>query len=118
MESRLLSGALDLLVLDVLARQESYGYQISQTVVNQSGGQVEVKEGSLYPALHRLERQGVLKSYWVEAESGGASQSRGRRRKYYRITAEGRSVLESKRDEWMRFSSGVSGILGQRHVVA
>ena len=69
MDSRLLSGTVEMLILDVLARGDSYGYQIAQTVLGQSDGYFQLKEGSLYPALHRLQRQKLLKAYWVEADS-------------------------------------------------
>jgi PadR family transcriptional regulator PadR len=137
MDSRLLSGTVEMLILDVLARGDSYGYQIAQTVLSQSDGCFQLKEGSLYPALHRLERQKLLRSYWVApgrsfdgggtpeggtaasgSGSGGADSGGGRRRKYYRLTPKGQAALKAKREEWQRFAAGVSGVLGQRSVVA
>jgi PadR family transcriptional regulator PadR len=135
MDSRLLSGTVEMLILDVLARGDSYGYQIAQTVLSQSDGYFQLKEGSLYPALHRLERQKLLGSYWVEKDRqsdaagmglGGSGPgirasgdgAGGRRRKYYRLTPKGQAALKAKRDEWQRFAAGVSGVLGQRSVVA
>jgi PadR family transcriptional regulator PadR len=114
MDSRLLSGTVEMLILDVLAGGDSYGYQIAHTVLGESDGYFQLKEGSLYPALHRLQRQKLLKAYWVEADMSEG----GRRRKYYRLTPKGRAALKSKRDEWARFAAGVSGVLGLRHVVA
>lgn len=112
MDSRLLTGAVDMMILDVLRRGDSYGYQIAQTVLAQSASYFELKEGSLYPALHRLERQGFLKAYWVDTDEG-------RRRKYYRLTAKGRGALDKKRDEWRQFSTAVNGVLGaNRHALA
>lgn len=105
MDSKLLTGTVETLILQVLGPSESYGYQITQEVLSKSGGYFELKEGSLYPALHRLERQGFLESFWVEVESG-------RRRKYYRLTAAGHKALEERREEWQRFASGVNGVLG------
>ena len=105
MDSRLLWGMVDMLILDVVARGPSYGYQIAQTVVGQSRGYFELKEGSLYPALHRLERQKLLASYWQPTEAG-------RRRKYYKLTPAGRRALSEKKDEWAKFSEGVAGVLG------
>ncbi|TVQ54424.1 MAG: PadR family transcriptional regulator [Phycisphaerales bacterium] len=110
MDSRFLTGAVDMLILDVLSRGDSYGYQISQTVMSQSDGYFELKEGSLYPALHRLERQKMLKAYWVEPEEG-------RRRKYYKLTAKGRKTLEERRENWRNFSQAVNGVLGGQHRV-
>jgi DNA-binding PadR family transcriptional regulator len=127
MDSRLLSGTVEMLILEVLARGDSYGYQIAQTVLSQSDGYFQLKEGSLYPALHRLERQKLLRSYWVskdgesgvteEATSGGGGGGRGRR-KYYKLTPKGQAALKAKRDEWQRFAAGVAGVLGQSNVMA
>jgi PadR family transcriptional regulator, regulatory protein PadR len=111
MDSRLLTGTVDMLILDVLARGDNYGYQIAQTVLSQSREYFELKEGSLYPALHRLERQSLSKAYWIDTDEG-------RRRKYYRLTPKGRAALHEKRDEWRRFAAGVNGVLGARHAVA
>ena len=123
MDSRLLSGTVEMLILDVLARGDSYGYQIAQTVLGQSDGCFQLKEGSLYPALHRLERQKLLRGYWVNkgGETGIAEEETsggGRRRKYYRLTPKGQAALKAKRAEWQRFAAGVSGVLGQRSVMA
>ncbi len=123
MDSRLLSGTVDMLILDVLARGDSYGYQIAQTVLSQSEGQFELKEGSLYPALHRLERQQLLKAYWTAAPgtpdevNSKDAPGRGGRRKYYLLTPAGQKALKEKREEWDRFASGIRGVLGQNHVV-
>jgi DNA-binding PadR family transcriptional regulator len=75
-----------------------------QTVLTRSRGHFELKEGSLYPALHRLERQKLLGSYWTEHE--------GRRRKYYKLTAAGRKALAARRAEWQTFAQGVNGVMG------
>jgi transcriptional regulator len=105
MDVQLLWGTLDLLILEVVARGPTYGYRIARTVVTRSRGRFDLKEGSLYPALHRMERARWLASTWVETPEG-------RRRKYYRITAAGRRELERRREEWKRFSGAVSGVLG------
>ncbi len=104
MNPKLLNGMLELLMLEVISNGPSYGYQIVQTVLSRSGGRFEMKEGSLYPALHRLERQKFLRSYWREFE--------GRRRKYYELTPPGRKALAAQRDEWKTLAQGVGGILG------
>jgi PadR family transcriptional regulator PadR len=104
MDSRLLSGTVELLILDVIAHEASYGYQITQEVLGRSGGYFQLTEGSLYPALHRLERQRLVTSYWEEVD--------GRRRKYYRLTPAGRKALAAKREEWGEFARGVNGVLG------
>jgi transcriptional regulator len=104
MDSRLLTGTVDLMILDVLAHGSSYGYEIMQRVLDRSGGYFELTEGSLYPALHRLERKRLVSAYWEEVE--------GRRRKYYRLTPSGRKVLAGKREEWLEFARSVNGVLG------
>ncbi|HMN95125.1 MAG TPA: PadR family transcriptional regulator [Phycisphaerales bacterium] len=104
MDTRLLTGTIEMLVLDVLARGESYGYAIAQTVLARSTGRFDLNEGSLYPALHRLERQELIAARWDEA-------SGGRPRKYYRLTPAGRAALEAKREEWNRFSAAVDSVL-------
>ena len=105
MDSRLLWGTVDMLILDVVSRAPTYGYQIAQSVLSQSKGYFELKEGSLYPALHRMERQKLLRSYWVDTDEG-------RRRKFYELTPAGRKALKEKREEWERFAAGVHGVLG------
>jgi PadR family transcriptional regulator PadR len=104
-DSRLLWGTVDMLILDVVSRGPTYGYQIAQSVLSQSKGYFELKEGSLYPALHRMERQRLLRSYWVDTDEG-------RRRKFYELTPAGRKALKDRRDEWQRFAAGVDGVLG------
>lgn len=104
MDTRLLIGAIEMLVLEVVSQGPSYGYEITQTVLGRSTGHFELKEGSLYPALHRLERQKLLESYWTEHQ--------GRRRKYYKLTTTGRRALAARRDEWRTFARAVNGVLG------
>jgi transcriptional regulator len=104
MDPRLLTGTLDLLILEVCGDGPTYGYEITQTVLGRSDGRFELKEGSLYPALHRLERQTLLEASW--------SEHGGRRRKYYRLTAAGRKALQARRNEWLAFSGAVNGVLG------
>lgn len=104
MDSKLLTGTVDLLILEVVSGGPTYGYEISQQVIERSRGYFQLKEGSLYPALHRLERQSLLASEWHEAD--------GRRRKYYKLTAVGRKTLITKKAEWTEFARGVSSVLG------
>src|SRR5262245_819851 len=103
MDSGLLGSALEMLILEVIAQGPSYGYEIAQPVAGRTAGAFEMKEGSLYPALHRLERQKLLKSSWREAE--------GRRRKYYELTDAGRVELASRKQSWLRFAAGINGVL-------
>jgi len=106
MNVKLLNGAVEMMMLEVLSRGPSYGYEIVTTVLSGSGGRFDLKEGSLYPALHRLESQKLLSSYWTEFE--------GRRRKYYKLTAAGKKALEVRRKEWELFTAGVNGVLGMQ----
>ncbi len=105
MDSRLLWGIVEMLILEVLSEGPNYGYEIAQRVTSRSQGYFHLKEGSLYPALHRLERGRLLSSSWTETQSG-------RRRKYYRLTRAGQRELAARRDEWTRFAAGVSGVMG------
>ncbi len=111
MDSRLLWGMLDMLILDVVSRGPTYGYQIAQTVLAQSRGYFDLKEGSLYPALHRMERAKLLSSYWVDTDEG-------RRRKFYKLTPAGKKVLDERRREWEQFSRSVDSVLGGTRVPA
>lgn len=104
MDSRLLWGAVEMLMLEVISHGPTYGYEIAQTVGGRSQGYFDLKEGSLYPALHRLEEQKLVKSSWQEVD--------GRRRKYYELTAAGGKVLATKKTEWKAFSDGIQGVLG------
>ena len=81
------------LVLAILAEEDSYGYAIIKRVTELSGGQLKWTDGMLYPVLHRLERQGLVAARWSASESG-------RRRKYYRITKNGRAQLAAQREQW------------------
>ncbi len=81
------------LVLSVLSRGESYGYELIQKVKALSGGEVNWTEGMLYPVLHRLEEEGVIKAEWKAAETG-------RQRKYYRLTPAGRGALKAEQARW------------------
>ncbi|PCJ53514.1 MAG: PadR family transcriptional regulator [Candidatus Hydrogenedentota bacterium] len=105
MDPKLLTGTVEMLILQIVLKEPTYGYSITQEVLERSKGYFQLKEGSLYPALHRLERERLLESYWERAESG-------RRRKYYRITPAGKKSLEVKRGDWQEFTVGVNGVLG------
>ncbi len=81
------------LILSLLTRGESYGYEIIKQIRDLSDGEISWSDGMLYPVLHRLERQGLVKARWAKAESG-------RRRKYYRVTAKGKKSLGKERQQW------------------
>ena len=100
----LLHGALDALILKALTRGPSHGYAIARQIEETTGDAVLVEEGSLYPALYRLERRA-----WVEAEWG--TSELGRRAKLYRLTDVGRAQLAAETAMWRRFSEGVSKML-------
>jgi PadR family transcriptional regulator PadR len=104
MDSRLLWGTVEMLILEVVSNGPTYGYELAQTVGGRSRGYFELKEGSLYPALHRLERQKLLASFWREID--------GRRRKYYKLTLSGQKALAARKQEWTSFATGVQGVLG------
>ena len=93
------------LVLAILAEGDSYGYAILQRVRELSGGRMEWTDGMLYPVLHRLERLGHIEARWEVAESG-------RRRKYYRITSQGRVQLAEERRQWQAVDATLRGIWG------
>jgi PadR family transcriptional regulator, regulatory protein PadR len=100
----LLHGTLDALVLKTLARGPLHGYGIAKWIEEATGEAVIVEEGSLYPALYRMERR-----EWIEAEWG--TSELGRRAKFYRITGEGRRRLQAETQQWARFATGVSKML-------
>jgi PadR family transcriptional regulator, regulatory protein PadR len=96
-------GTLPTLILEALARETSHGYKIAQQIKERSQGVLDFKEGTLYPALHKLESEGLVGSY-EEVE-------KGRPRRYYRITKKGRTVLAKDRDEWRELSRAVTLML-------
>ena len=98
-----LKGYLDPLILAVLAEGAMHGYAVIEELKLRSGGELDLPEGTVYPALHRLERRGLLRSGWTTAE--------GRRRRVYRLTASGRRELASKAREWRTFARVVDGVL-------
>jgi PadR family transcriptional regulator PadR len=100
----LLHGALDALILKTLTRGPSHGYAIARFIEETSGDAVLVEDGSLYPALYRLERRG-----WVEAEWG--TSELGRRAKLYCLTESGRKQLATEVATWRRFTAGISRVL-------
>lgn len=106
-QNALLYGALDALILKTLERGPRHGYAVARYIEEMTGDAVLIEEGSLYPALYRLERRG-----WVDAEWG--TSELGRRAKLYRLTDAGREQLESEMATWRRFSTGVSRLLFSR----
>lgn len=100
-----LRGSLQTILLQVIAPRATYGYEICKRLRAQSAGLLELNEGSLYPALHKLEQAGLLASRWEPTEDG-------RRRKYYAITDSGRQHLRHKCEQWREFRTMMEGLLG------
>ena len=100
----LLQGPLDLLILKVAALGPVHGYGISQRIRQISSSVLQVQQGSLYPALHRLEKRGWLTADWGESENG-------RQAKFYRLSAKGRKQLAAEEETWNRLSKAVGLIL-------
>jgi PadR family transcriptional regulator PadR len=100
----LLHGTLDALILKTLASGPAHGYAIAKSIEDQSGDTVLIEEGSLYPALYRMERR-----RWIEAEWG--TSELGRRAKLYRLTPDGRKQLATETETWKRFALGISRVL-------
>src|SRR5579863_8566683 len=104
MATNLLQGTLDLLILKTLALQELHGLGISHRIAQITNNTFQVKPGSLFPALHRMQESGWLESYWGESANK-------RRAKYYRLTAAGRGRLTAETDEWQKISIAMSSAL-------
>ena len=103
-KSDLLQGTLDMLVLKVVAAEPLHGYAIAQRIGQMSRALLQVPQGSLYPALHRLENRGLLSATWVQTGTG-------RDAKVYRLTAKGRRRLEQEVADWQRLSEAIQLIL-------
>ena len=97
-------GTLDLLILQIATLGPIHGYAIAQRIQQVSRDALVIQQGTLYPALHRLENKGFLSAEWKESESG-------REAKFYRLTAKGRRQLRNETEDWRRLSEAVSLIL-------
>jgi PadR family transcriptional regulator PadR len=102
--TNLLQGTLDLLILKALALSEMHGLGISHRIAQVTGGTFQVKPGSLFPALHRMEEAGWLSSTWGESENN-------RRAKFYRLTAAGRRQLQAETQQWNTIALAISNAL-------
>ena len=100
----LLQGTLDLLILKSLATGEMHGLGVSRRIAQITGGTFVVKPGSLFPALHRLEEEGWISSFWGDSENH-------RRAKFYRLTKPGRRQLEAETKRWSRISLAIARVL-------
>lgn len=103
-KSDLPQGTLDLLILKVVAQEPMHGYAIAQRLQQLSRNVVQVQQGSLYPALHRLENRGLLASEWKLSETG-------REAKFYRLTAKGRKHMGAEEASWQRLTEAIGQIL-------
>lgn len=98
-------GTLDLLILRTLSLEPQHGWGISERVQQISSDVLRIQQGSLYPALHRLERRGWIKARWGTSENN-------RRAKFYELTKAGRQRLEAERDAWLKLTAAVAQVLG------
>lgn len=98
-----MSGSSQMLVLNLLNEKSCYGYELIKTLKQKSNDVFDMKEGTLYPILHKLENDGLILSYNQEVS--------GRTRKYYAITDKGQKILAKEKEEWMQFSSAVNQVL-------
>jgi len=103
-KSDILQGTLDMLILKAVSLRAMHGYAISQRIQQLSGDVLQVKQGSLYPALHKLENKGWLKAEWGESETG-------RQAKFYELTKKGRKQLEEESESWARLAGAVAAIM-------
>src|SRR5215472_9734962 len=112
MEGEMLKGHLDMIVLAALRKGPAHGYAIIQEIQRRSAGAFELPEGTVYPVLHRLEKNGHLTSRWTTADTG-------RKRRIYAITRSGQKALSEHRTTWRRFADAVGGLFGdKRHAAA
>jgi PadR family transcriptional regulator PadR len=98
-------GTTEILVLAALSKRDRYGYEITQNVLEHSGGYFELKQGFLYPTLGRMEAAELLKGYWKDSKAGGPD------RKYYKLTRQGRARLKSSVAAWSDFSKKFEKVL-------
>ena len=103
----LVKGSTSLLLLQLLEERDMYGYELVKELEKRSSNEFSFKEGTLYPALHKLEKQEYIECYWQEQEKGPA-------RKYYRITEAGREMLLEKTREWHDFVSVMNKVIGRK----
>ena len=102
--SDLVQGTLDLLILKTISAQPMHGWAIAKRIQVVSGEVLQVQQGSLYPALHRLEQQGWIKAHWAETETG-------RKARFYSLTGDGRAQFEKEMANWGRLSGAINLVL-------
>lgn len=106
LDRELKRGVLDLVLLAVLSQEPRYGYDIVTTLAEQTNGMLEVKDGTLYPVLYRLEARGLVEAYWEAPKGPG-----GKPRKYYRITPEGEAQGVLLAEQWTAFAQSIAHVL-------
>ncbi|TFE00170.1 PadR family transcriptional regulator [Jeotgalibacillus sp. R-1-5s-1] len=106
MDKEIMKGSIDILLLSLVSRQDMYGYEMVKSLKESSEDLYKMGEGTLYPALKRLEKKGWMESYWHEVDSGP-------RRKYYRITLKGQEELERKHGEWDKVTNLIKQVRGE-----
>jgi PadR family transcriptional regulator PadR len=106
-EREFLKGSISLLLLNLLSRGDLYGYEILQEASRRSANAFEFKEGTLYPALHQLEKKGFLRSEWRTAENG-------RERKYYSLTLKGKKAAREYEKQWQHLTGAIYAVLGSK----
>jgi len=107
-DRELKKGSAELLILSLVEVRQRHGYEISKLIEARSGGALSFHVASLYPLLYRLEKRGWIKGHWVE-------KSGQRRRRYYKLTPEGKKVLKAQRSAWESFVAAISRITGTEH---
>lgn len=98
------AGYLDLLLLATVRSKPGHGYEIAQELRRKSRGEFDLNDGTIYPALHRLEEDGLLTSHWDEVQ--------GRRRRVYEVTTAGRRALGERQADWLRYTAAMQEVLG------
>lgn len=107
-DKELVGASTALLALGILAKTPSYGYEVVKHVNREAENLFEWQEGTIYPVLHKLEKDGLLRTQWQQADSG-------RKRKYYYITEKGREALEERKEQWQSFNSLVNRVMEAPH---
>ncbi len=102
--TELVQGTLDLLILRTISLEPKHGWAIAKRIQQVSREALQIQQGSLYPALHRLEQQGWIKAHWAETETG-------RKAKFYSLTKAGRTQMEKELESWDRLSAGVNLVI-------
>lgn len=107
MSSDVLRQHIDAIILARLAREDGYGYRVNRDIMEKAGQKYELKEATLYSAFRRLEKEGLIRSYWGDEEQGA-------RRRYYAITDEGRTSLDTYRGEWKELKATIDALIDSK----